>query len=103
MKKELKINEGLLLDWETYLEQQLNDPEFKKAFEAEMLRLKIAQLFRKRRAKLRISQVKLAKMAQTDQKVISRIENGATSVWVDLLHKVATALWAKIDIRLESC
>lgn len=92
------INENMLLDGETLLAEKLKNPKFKEAFEAEMLRLKVAQLFRERREKMRISQIQLAEMADTNQKSISRIENGVTSVGVDLLHKVATALGAKINI-----
>ena len=94
------INEKMLLDGEEVLAEELKDPEFKEAFEASMLRLQVAQTFRERREQLKISQVQLAELAHTNRKAISRIENGITSVGVDLLHKVATALGTKVNITL---
>lgn len=98
--KEKIVNRDHLVSGRAYLQNRLQDPEFKAAYEAEQIRAEVARVFKEKRKSLKISQSELAKKSHTDQKVISRIENGATSVGVDLLQKVASALGAKISITL---
>lgn len=100
MSKQDTINYDHLIDGRERLKKRLQDPEFKVAFETEQLRAEVARAFKEKRKSLNITQTELAKKAHTDQKVISRIENGVTSVGVDALQKVAHALGARISITL---
>lgn len=100
MKKKPSINHDLLIDGSVCLKKRLRDPQFRVAYETEQLRSDVAQIFKKKRLEEGITQTELAKKAHTDQKAISRIESGTTSVGVDLLQKVANALGTKISITL---
>lgn len=94
------INHNLLIDGSEHLQKRLRDPKFKAAYEAEQLRSDVAKIFKERRKNLNLTQTELAKKAHTDQKVISRIENGITSVGMDSLQKVAHALGSRVSISL---
>lgn len=83
-----------------YFKECADDPEFKKAFKDESLKITLAQAVHKKRKKLKWSQANLAKQAKTTQRMISRIERADMSVGVDLLQRVAHALGAKITITL---
>lgn len=97
----LKLNPGRLMDGDVLLKEDLKNPEFRRAYEEEELKFKIAQaVYLKRKAK-RLSQAELAKKAHTTQKVISRIEHSEVSVGVDLLQRIATALDLKVNISLR--
>ena len=83
-------------DWKA---QQLKNPEFRRVFEEglDWLRLGVSVAILRRRMKL--SQAKLASLAQTSQPVISRLERGE-NVQLETIHRVAQALNAKIKIEL---
>lgn len=88
-------------DGRAYLQERLKEPEFRIAFEAEGIRMQIAQQVLERRKALKLTQKQLAKRINSGQKVISRIERADVSVGVDLLQRVATALGGKVSVNMD--
>ena len=84
------------------LQDRLKDPEFCTAWEEESLKVKIAMKVHAQRKAMGLSKMRLAKMAQTSQRVISRIEHAEVSVGVDLLQRIAHALGIRITLTLGS-
>lgn len=79
-----------------------NYSKFKRFSEEAEVRIKLAiEIYEARKLK-RLSQQELARMAETTQKVISRIESGDVNVGIDLLQRIAKNLnftiknWANI-------
>lgn len=88
-------------DGRAYLQKRLKEPDFRVAFEAEGVRIQIAQQVLERRKALHLTQKQLAERIQSGQKVISRIERADVSVGVDLLQRVATALGGKVSVSMD--
>lgn len=86
------------ISFEECMAQEMKDPAFRKAYEAECLRYEIAAKIRETRKNMHLTQLQLAKEASTTQKVISKIENGEVAIGVDLLQKVTQALGLRIMI-----
>ena len=80
-------------DWET---EKLKNPEFLTAAEEMEPGYQIARL----RILRGLTQTQLAEMVGTRQPSIARLENGSSIPSLTFLQKVATALNAKIEIRL---
>lgn len=99
--KSAKLDRNYLVDADVFLKEELKDPEFRRAYEEEGLKFKIAQAVYKRRKARNLSQAALAQKARTTQKVISRIEHSDVSVGVDLLQRIASALDLKVSISLR--
>jgi DNA-binding XRE family transcriptional regulator len=91
-------------NFDTYLEEQLKDPEFAKRFknagEAWEVALQIAQL----RERAGISQKDLARRLRTSQQQISRLESPSYEGHsLRLLRRVAEALGATVHVIFQSC
>lgn len=97
----LKLNPGRLIDGDILLRERMKDSAFKRAWNEEELKFKIAKAVCLKRKAKRWSQTVLAKKAHTTQKVISRIEHSEVAVGVDLLQRIATALDLKVTISLR--
>ena len=80
-------------DWET---EKLKDPEFQTAAEELEPGYQIARL----RILKGLTQAQLAELVGTRQPSIARLENGTSVPSLSFLHKIATALNAKIEVRL---
>lgn len=80
----------------SYLDKRLNerqnDPEFKKAWKENELEYQIARNVIRKRKERGLTQAQLAKLIQTKQSAISRLENGYSNVTIGTLEKVAEAL-----------
>lgn len=99
-KKFSGLNPQYCQDGDAYLQERLKDPAFRKAWDEESLKIKIAMKVHSQRKAKGLSQTGLAKMANISQKVISRIEHADVSVGVDLLQRIAGALGIKITLTL---
>jgi len=84
---------------ELYLEEQLKDREFARAFYEGLDELRLAVKIAQLREKRGLSQTELAARMHTSTPVISRLENGAKCT-VQTLKKVADALDAELQIEL---
>jgi transcriptional regulator with XRE-family HTH domain len=80
-------------DWEA---EKLKDAEFQAATEELEPGYQIARL----RILMGITQAQLAEKVGTRQPSIARLENGTRVPSLTFLHKIATALNAKIEVRL---
>jgi DNA-binding XRE family transcriptional regulator len=80
-------------DWETEI---LKDPEIQAAAEELEPRYQIARL----RILKGLTQAQLAEMVGTRPPSIARLENGTSVPSLSFLHKISTALNAKIEVRL---
>lgn len=85
--------------YENYLEEQLKDPRFRKAWKETELEYLIARQIIDRRIQQRISQRDLAKKLNTSQAVIARLEGMTGNPTLKLLKKVASALGKKLEVR----
>jgi len=89
VKKELPRFE----DWEA---KKIKDAEFVAAAEELEPGYQIARL----RILQGLTQTQLAEMVGTRQPSIARLENGSRVPSLSFLHKVATALHARIEVKL---
>jgi DNA-binding XRE family transcriptional regulator len=81
---------------DNYLEEQLQDPEFRAEWEAlepgyQLARLRIAR---------GLTQAQLAALVGTKQPSIARIENGKTEPKLSFLRRLAEALDARLEINI---
>ncbi len=81
-----------IVDYETWHDQQMQDPEFV----AELEKLEPGHQVARLRIKLGLTQTQLAEMVGTKQPSIARLENGEGSPSLSFLEKVAGALGAEV-------
>lgn len=82
-------------------EEYKRSPEFRKAFDEEVLRLKIAYKVTQLRKARRITQRELAKRIGTSQQNISRLEDSRnTQITLHTLVRLARALKARLSIDI---
>jgi len=87
------------IDFESFLKEQLKDPERKKYYDEYGRQLEIAYQILKLRKKKKISQAQLAKKIGTKQSNIARIEAGQQNFSIDTLEKIAEALNCKLKVN----
>ena len=82
-------------------EQYKKSREFRKAYDEEVLMLKIAYKIAQLRKQRHVTQGELAKMVGTTQQTISRLEDSDnTKLTLHTLARVAVALKARLNIDL---
>lgn len=84
-------------DFKKRLAKRLEDPEFAKAWEETELEYLLARNMIKRRKKLGMTQSELAKLLNTTQSVVSRIEAGNSNVTLKTLGDIAKALDTNVN------
>mgnify|MGYP001566008408 FL=1 len=85
-----------------YLDEQMKNPDFKKAWHGLDSEFELLESMIKVREKSGITQAQLAKKIGTKQSVISRLERGGFSkATVETLNKIANALDAKLVIKIQ--
>lgn len=84
-----------------YIDKNLKKPGFRKAWEASEVRYQLVRQLIKERITKKISQRKLAKMADTTQAVISRVENLSVNPSIDLVERIAFALGKRLELKLS--
>lgn len=95
----MKRKKLTLKDW---LKAECRDKAFKKEFEAEDIRARLALLIAQKRQQRHVSQAELARRIHTKQQVISDIETlRHANITVLTLDKIAKALGStlRIDFR----
>lgn len=82
-----------------FINKLLQDREIRVLFEEERIKTKIAEVVRTTRIRAGLTQSELAKLAQTTQAVISRLESGMDSriPSLSLLARIAGACKAKLE------
>jgi len=87
-----------MTNFEKHFKEQLKDTVFKKEFEKEYQKIKLAYEISQLRKKKNMSQVELAKKIGTTQSVVARMEAGKQNLSVDTLSKIATAFNCEVKI-----
>ena len=88
------------INFKDYLNEQLQDPEFKKEFENETTKLESAIALTKARRDSGLSQRDLSTISDVPHSTISRIESGANTS-IDTLTKIANALGKKLNVSFS--
>ena len=87
-------------DFEKYLTESLQDPEFKREWDESELEYQIQDMLVKARATAKLTQNELAKLSGIRQSNISRIENGACLPKLETLAVLAKAMGKKLKIEI---
>ena len=88
------------VNFKDYLNQQLQDPQFKQEFENETTKLESAIAVTHVRKEAGLTQRELANVSKVPQSTIARIETGANTS-VDTLTKSANALGDKLTVNFS--
>lgn len=89
--------------FEDRLREDLRDPQFRRAFEKERKRLRIALQMAEIRRKKRLSQKDLARRMGTSQQVISRLESGDYDGYtLKTLEKFAQATGSRLVVEFRA-
>jgi DNA-binding XRE family transcriptional regulator len=91
-----------LQDVDVYFNEQMKDPEFKRMYEIERVKVALAQKIAELRDKQRLNQSQLAKKMNVSQQFISQLENGHKSnVTLETLAKIARSLNMAVEISFR--
>jgi len=91
-----------MIDFQDFLQEKLEDPEFKKEWEKQEPEYQLEREIIKARIENQLSQTELAKRMSTTQAVISRIESGLVSPSINTVNKIAMAFGKKLQIKFVS-
>ena len=89
------------IDFRVVLEEMLEDPEFRREWEAGELEYQIRREIIRERLAQGLTQSELAEACGMNQRVLSRVETGATMPTVRTLEKIAKGLGRRLVIRFE--
>jgi ribosome-binding protein aMBF1 (putative translation factor) len=84
-----------------HIKESLKNPEFKREWDETEPSYQLSRTLIKKRLVQKISQIELAKKANTTQAVISRLENMSVNPSVELLQRIAKALNINLKIQFE--
>jgi len=87
-----------MTNYEKYLQSKLKDPLFKKEYEREYGKVKIAYEISQMRKKKKMSQDVLARKIGSTQSAVARIEAGKQNLSLDTLSKIAEAFDCEVKI-----
>lgn len=85
-------------DFQKYLEEQLQDPEFKKEWEASESEREFTESLIEARNRGHITQKQLSELTGIAQSDISKIETGNANPTVSVLQRLAEGLNSKLII-----
>ncbi len=90
-------------DVKRYIEKRIEyDSEFAENFEEGYSDFKIGVILRQAREEAGLTQEEVARRLNTQKSAISRIENHADDVRLSTLRRYASAVGAKLQIRLSN-
>jgi ribosome-binding protein aMBF1 (putative translation factor) len=89
-----------LIPYSEVRKRWMEDPEFKKAYDALEPEYAIIRAILKKRIESKMSQKDLAKKLGTKQSAISRLESGTYNPTLSFLKKLSTALGGKLEIKI---
>ncbi len=88
-------------DLQEYLREQLNDPEFRREYEALEPEYEAIRAIIGARIEANMTQKELAEKTGIRQSNISRIENGTCSPTIDTLARLAAGMGKKLKIEFQ--
>ena len=86
-------------DLDRLLEEQMQDPEFRREWENSQLEYEITEMLIKARKSQHVSQKELAARAGLRQSNLSRIENGQCVPSLNTLQKIAHGLGKRLRLH----
>lgn len=89
------------LDWDDFEKELLARPGFKEALKETRLEYEIARALIKARLEKGLTQAEIAKMMNTKQSVISRVENARTMPSLAFLKRLAVVLDASLQVQFK--
>ena len=89
------------MDWKTHKKQLLKDPKFRQTLEETRPEYEIARAIILARIKHKLTQKQLARKLETQQSVISRVENVRTIPSLSFLKRLASAFGGTLKISFE--
>ncbi len=89
------------MNWKEHKKRLLRDPEFKKEYEALEPEYQLATALIRLRLARGLTQEQLARLLNTKQESIARLESGSSLPSLSTVKKVANALDARIEIKLQ--
>lgn len=90
----------MTLSYETLKKKWLQDPDFKKEYDALKPEFEIARVLIEARFKSHLSQKQVAEKMKTTQSVIARLESGQQNVSINTLRRYAKAVGRNIKIEI---
>ena len=87
-----------MTNYEKHLKQKLSKDSFRKSFEKESQRVKLAYEISQLRKRKKMSQNVFAQKMGTTQSVVARMESGKQNFSVGTLSKIAEALECEVEI-----
>ena len=94
------MNKSKVRTFQSRLQEDLKDPEFKAHYQEERQALKLAMKIAELREKKGLSQQQMAKLMGTSQQAISRIESGEYEGFtLKTLEKIAEATGTRVKIE----
>lgn len=89
------------LDWKDFEKELLAKPGFKEALKETDLEYQIARVIVEARVKKGMTQEDLAKVMNTKQSVISRVENAKTVPTLSFLKRLAQVFNASLQVQFK--
>ena len=82
-----------------YFNEEMKDPEFRRMYEIERVKVALAQKIAELRDKKHLNQSQLARKMNVSQQFISKLENGdKANVTLETLAKIARSLNMAVEI-----
>jgi transcriptional regulator with XRE-family HTH domain len=89
------------MNWKEHKRKLLKDPEFEEEYEALEPEYRLASALIRLRLARGLTQEQLAKLLNTKQESISRLEGGSSLPSLSTVKKLANALDAELEISLR--
>lgn len=90
-----------MTNFDVYLDEQMQDEEFRKEFDSLSPQYEIIKQIIKERATQHITQEELAKRTGLTQSNISRLESGNYNPTIEFLQKIANGLGKELHIEFR--
>lgn len=90
-----------LVNWDDFEKELFQRPGFKKAQEETRLEYEIARALIKARIEKGLTQAEVARLMNTKQSVISRVENARTMPSLAFLKRLAEVLNASLEVQFK--
>ncbi len=95
------MKQNIGMDWKDFEKELFKRPGFRKAQEETRLEYEIARALIKARIEKGLTQAEVARLMNTKQSVISRVENARTTPSLAFLKRLAEVLNASLHIQFE--
>lgn len=89
------------MDWKEHKKRLLQDPEFREQYEALDPEYQLAAALIRLRLAKGLTQEELARLLHTKQESIARLESGSSLPSLSMVKRVADALDADLEIKLQ--